>query len=247
MENKVLAVVNGNEIKEWDLEEVIEKVPVDRQSYARSEEGKKQLLEEIIGFELFYNYAKDNNVENESRFVEQLEKIKKEVLAQYSIGKLLSQVEVSDKEIEEYYNSNKEAFRTEESIVAKHILTTTLEESEEALKKINNGMSFEEAAENFSMCPSKSSGGNLGTFGRGRMVPEFEKAAFELEVGVISSPVKTQFGYHIIKVEHKNPTFIMPLDKVKDNIKNQLLQQKQRIEYFNFTNKLREIYKVEIK
>ena len=247
MDNKVIAVVNGSEIKERDLEELIEKVPKDRQSYARSEEGKKQLIEEVIAFELVHNYAKDNNIENESRFVEQLEKIKKEVLTQYTIGRLLSQVEASDSEVEEYYNENKEMFRTEESIVAKHILVTTLEEAKEALAKINSGMTFEDAAEKFSMCPSKSSGGNLGTFGRGRMVPEFEKAAFELEVGVISEPVKTQFGYHIIKVEHKNPTFIMPLDKVKDKIKAQLIQEKQRYTYFNFVNDLRKAYKVEMK
>ncbi|MBU5486558.1 peptidylprolyl isomerase [Clostridium sp. MSJ-11] len=247
MENKVLAVVNGREVTERDLQEMIVKIPKERQSYVKTEEGRRQLLEEMICFELIYNHAKDNKIEEEKDFIDQLEIIKKDLLTQYTIGKLLSEVTISEKEIEEYYNNNKEKFKTEESIVAKHILVATLEEAKKALEEIEKGMSFEEAAEKFSTCPSKSSGGNLGTFGRGRMVPEFEKAAFELEIGVVSEPVKTQFGYHIIKVEHKNQPFIIPFNKMKDSIEFDLKQEAQRNKYFEITNKLKRTYKVEIK
>lgn len=247
MENKVLAVVNGKEITERNLEQMIAKIPNERQSYVRTEEGKSQLLEEMICFELIYNHGKDNKMEEEKDFIEQLEVIKKDLLTQYTISKLLSEVTISEEEVEEYYNNNKERFKTEESIVAKHILVTTLEEAKNVLEEIEKGMSFEEAAEKFSTCPSKSSGGNLGTFGRGRMVPEFEKAAFELEVGVVSEPVKTQFGYHIIKVEHKNAPFIIPFNKMKNEIEFDLMQEAQRNRYFEITNELKKSYKVEIK
>lgn len=84
------------------------------------------------------------------------------------------------------------------NVSAKHILVSQDYEMQDVLKKLEEGMSFEEAAEKFSSCPSGKRGGDLGPFTRGQMVPEFEEAAFNLEVGSVSEPVKTQFGYHLI-------------------------------------------------
>ncbi len=84
-------------------------------------------------------------------------------------------------------------------INAQHILVDQEFEAQDILKKLKEGDSFEFLAGEFSNCPSGKEGGNLGTFGKGQMVPAFEKAAFELEVGQVSGPVKTQFGYHLIK------------------------------------------------
>ena len=80
-----------------------------------------------------------------------------------------------------------------------HILVKTMPDAEEILGKINNGESFSNLAKDRSLCPSGKKGGDLGTFGRGQMVREFEKVAFELDKGQISQPIKTQFGWHIIK------------------------------------------------
>lgn len=86
-----------------------------------------------------------------------------------------------------------------DKVNAQHILVDQEHEAQDLLKKIDDGESFENLAKDYSKCPSGQNGGNLGEFGRGQMVPEFEKAAFELEVGNISEPIKTQFGYHLIK------------------------------------------------
>jgi peptidyl-prolyl cis-trans isomerase C len=86
---------------------------------------------------------------------------------------------------------------------AAHILVKTDKKAQEVLDKLSKGQSFAEMARKYSQCPSGKSGGDLGWFGKGRMVPEFEKAAFEGEKGKIQGPVKTQFGYHIIKVLDK--------------------------------------------
>ena len=83
-------------------------------------------------------------------------------------------------------------------VSARHILVDHEHEAQDILKKLGEGESFEELAQKFSKCPSGAQGGDLGSFGRGRMVPSFEEAAFELEVGQTSDPVKTQFGYHLI-------------------------------------------------
>ena len=84
-------------------------------------------------------------------------------------------------------------------INAQHILVDQEFEAQDLVKKLNEGVSFEKLAEDFSKCPSGKSGGNLGNFGKGQMVPEFEQAAFSLDVDQVSAPVKTQFGYHLIK------------------------------------------------
>lgn len=86
-----------------------------------------------------------------------------------------------------------------DKVNAQHILVQQKFEAEDILKKLDEGKTFEELAGDFSLCPSGKSGGNLGEFGKGMMVPPFEKAAFELEVGAVSNPVQTQFGFHIIK------------------------------------------------
>lgn len=87
---------------------------------------------------------------------------------------------------------------------ASHILVKTLDEANDILNKINSGQKFEKMAKKHSDCPSgKRAGGDLGYFTRGRMVREFENAAFSMEIGQISAPVKTQFGYHIIRVTDK--------------------------------------------
>ena len=85
------------------------------------------------------------------------------------------------------------------SVHCAHILVKTEKEANAALEKLNKGEKFANLAQQVSLCPSKKRGGDLGTFSRGKMVKEFENAAFNLEKGQVSSIVKTQFGYHIIK------------------------------------------------
>ena len=84
-------------------------------------------------------------------------------------------------------------------ISAQHILVHQEFEARDLIRKLKEGVSFEQLARDFSQCPSGESGGNLGEFGKGMMVPAFEKVAFSLNIGEISEPVKTQFGYHLIK------------------------------------------------
>ena len=83
---------------------------------------------------------------------------------------------------------------------ASHILVKTEDQANQILKRLNDGEEFDKVARRFSSCPSGKQGGDLGWFGKGMMVPEFEKIAFEEQVGKVVGPVKTQFGYHVIKV-----------------------------------------------
>jgi len=88
-------------------------------------------------------------------------------------------------------------------IRASHILVSSLDEANKIYNECNSGVDFSELAKKYSSCPSSAKGGDLGFFSKGQMVKEFEEAAFSLKVGEISKPIKTQFGYHLIKVTDK--------------------------------------------
>ena len=88
-------------------------------------------------------------------------------------------------------------------VKASHILISSLDEANSVLTELKSGKKFEELAQKYSSCPSGKNGGDLGFFGKGQMVKEFEDASFSLNVGQVSGPIKTQFGYHLIKVTGK--------------------------------------------
>ncbi|MEQ8199444.1 MAG: hypothetical protein ABRQ27_15830, partial [Clostridiaceae bacterium] len=128
MENKVLAVVAGNEITEKDLNEAVLKYPENRRGMFSSEQGKKQLLEQMISFELFYNFGKESALDKTNEFEKELEKFKKELLTQMVVNKVMSEVTVIDDDALKFYEENKEMFSEPESVTAKHILVSSEEE-----------------------------------------------------------------------------------------------------------------------
>ena len=136
----------------------------------------------------------------------------------------------------------------EETVNASHILVDSEEKALELLAKINAGeISFEQAALENSSCPSGQNGGSLGDFGKGQMVPEFDVAVFAMEVGEISAtPVKTQFGYHLIKLNAKNEAQQIPLAEIAGDIKEALLSEKRRTAYERKINQLKILYPVDI-
>lgn len=146
----------------------------------------------------------------------------------------------TDEEIQAFYTENQEQFERPETVTASHILigtepTDTDEQKAEKRKQLESireqlvaGGDFAALAGEHSTCPSKAQGGDLGSFPRGRMVPEFEDAAFSQEVGAIGDIVETQFGYHLIKVSERAEAGTTPLDEVKEQLSQYLAGQKQQ-------------------
>ncbi|MBP1890448.1 peptidyl-prolyl cis-trans isomerase C [Clostridium moniliforme] len=244
MENKVLATVGSEEITEKELNEIISKYPDDRKKMFENEQGRKQLLEQVISFELLNKFGKELKLDETDEYKETVKRLAKEILTQMSIAKILSEVTVTDEEVKEYYEANKDKFIEQPTVSAKHIL---VEKEEDALKikeEIDNGITFEDAAKKYSSCPSKEQGGNLGVFGRGMMVPEFEDAAFNAEIGKVTEPVKTQFGYHLILVDSKNEAKTKTFEEVKDAVLQQLMQERQQRKYLDVLKELESKYGV---
>lgn len=248
MENKVLAVVSGTEIKEKDLDAIIMRYPDDKRRYFSNEQGRKQLLEQTIAFELMNKLGEEIKLNETEEYKETVANLAKEVLTQMTINKVLSDVTVTEDEVKKFYDENKDKFVDAPTVSAKHILVDTEEEAKRIKSEIESSeLSFEEAAMKYSTCPSKEQGGSLGVFGRGMMVPEFEDAAFNAEIGKVTEPVETQFGYHIILVEAKNEEKAKSFDEVKDMITNQLIQEAQQKKYIDSIIELEKKYGVDRK
>ncbi len=244
---KILATVGGLNITESDVNDFLAGLGQRGQGY-NTPEGKKMILEQLVADKLLLLYARRNLIESEPEFKAELAKLKDTLLVNYVGTKILSEVRVSDKEIEEYYNQNPEKFKVGETVNASHILVDNEDLAKEIYEKINKGeLSFEDAAKEYSTCPSKENGGNLGDFGRGQMVPEFDKAVFEMQVGEITAePVKTQFGCHLIKLNAKSDGKVMALSEILPQLRESLLNEKRRSAYQSKINQLKIMFPVDM-
>ena len=247
MENKVLATVSGFAITEADVSDFLRGMGKNGQNYDNAE-GRKAVLNELINQKLLLLEAQKNLFEAEPAFKEQLKKAKESLLSSYALEKAIAAVRISDKEIEDYYNENQDKFVTPETVNASHILVDTEEQAKEIYARIAAGeISFEDAAKEYSSCPSKENGGSLGDFGRGQMVPEFDAAVFKMEVGeVTKEPVATQFGFHLIRLNEKKKGETMPLAAIKERLGQQLLMQKQQKAYESKINQLKILFPVDM-
>lgn len=163
-----------------------------------------------------------------NKILEDQDKLRDNIIMGMQLKKLLEPyIDVSDEEIENFFEQNKEYLNQEEQVRASHILVESKEQAEEIKDKLSKGEDFAELAKEYSIDDlSKESGGDLGFFGRGRMVPSFEEAAFTLKEGEISEPVKSDYGYHIIKVEEKKEAKEASLEEFRDDIKEVLIEDK---------------------
>ena len=170
---------------------------------------------------------------------------------------IASKITISEKDAEKFYNENLSKFKQEESVKASHILVgvdakageedkkKARAKADDLLKKIKAGEDFAALAKANSTCPSSAQGGDLGYFGKGQMVPAFEKAAFGLKPGEVSDVVETQFGYHIIKLTEKKNGETAKFEDVKVKIQEYLKNQKIQQSVADYLNELKGKMKVE--
>ena len=244
--DKLLAEVNGKKITGVDYNLFIDSLNPQLKQYFGGEEMNKEVVNELVYQTLLYEEAMEKGMDKDDEFTQVLEKTKESMLKTYALGKLLATVSVTDDEIKKFYEDNKDVFKENESANASHILVAEEDKANEIYKKVKNGEDFASLAKEFSTCPSKEKGGELGTFTRGQMVKEFEDAVFNNEVGAITEPVKTQFGYHIIKINDKNEGRDLAFDEVKDKIATQVRRQKEQALYNEKITELKEKYQVKM-
>lgn len=226
--SEVLAKIAGEAITEEQFEVFLQSVPAEQRAYLSNPQARQYYLDQFIAVRLFSKLGEDSKLDETEEFAEIMAGIRKDILAQLAMKEVLGSIKADEEEVKAFYEANKEQFVKGGKVSAKHILVEDGTKCVDIKKQILDGtMTFESAAMAYSTCPSGKEGGNLGEFGKGQMVKEFEDAAFAGEIGAVIGPVKTQFGFHLIKVESRTEPVTAAFEEVKENIRQNLVGQKQ--------------------
>lgn len=228
---KVLVTINDDKITMTEFNKELDKIPMNMKMMVASESGKKSYLDRLIVKKLLLAEAAKNNIEKDKDFQNRVADLREGLIIETLLKKkLTSDSKLSDEEIKKYYEKNKEKFKKDREINTRHILLKSEEEAKQIKEKLKAGEDFTDLAKKYSIDPNaKVTGGEVGFHPKGTLLPEYEAAAFKLtKVGQTSGIVKTQFGYHIIRLEGAKPPAYVSFDEVKDFIKQQLMQEKQK-------------------
>jgi peptidyl-prolyl cis-trans isomerase C len=231
----VLARVDGVEIHQSDLAmaeaDIGSSLPP-----VQGDQRRDALLSYLIDVNVLSHTAETKKVDQEPTFPQKLAFARKKVLVE-ALLEQQSKAAVSDKDIKKFYDEN---LKPQTEVHARHILVETDTQAKDVIAKLKGGADFAQLAKEVSKDPG-SDGGDLGYITKDQVVPEFGDAAFKLEKGKISDPVKSQFGWHVIKVEDKRERKPPPFDAVKDRIKVVLTQKANE----EFVGKARQGAKIE--
>lgn len=225
-DNPVLAKVNGVEIRQSDVALAEEELGP---SLAQMDPASKKdnVLAFLIDLKIVAKAAEDKKVENSEDFKRRLAFTRSRLLMD-SLLATEGKAATTDEAMKKVYEEAAKQISGEQEVHARHILVETEDEAKAIKAELAKGADFAELAKKKSKDPGASDGGDLGFFTKEQMVPEFSAVAFTLEPGKISDPVKSQFGWHIIKVEEKRTRPLPTFDQVKDTIISQLSAQKAK-------------------
>jgi len=240
-QNEVLATLNGKPITRQDLDMTLNDLQ-DQLGQVPAEGRDAAALTALIDIRSLANRAEEAGLDETDDFKSRLEFLRQRALHNaYFKEEVLDKI--TDEQVRARYDKEVAATPPENEVHARHILVDSEEEAKAIIAELDKGSDFETLAKEKSTGPSGPAGGDLGYFARGRMVPEFEEAAFALDVGAYTKePVKTQFGWHVIKVEDKRAVQPPAFTEVQDQIRSVLLRER----YFDLLNSLRDEAKVEI-
>ena len=236
---KVLAKVNGVEITDDDVKMAMDDLGpgIPRQLEGKAREA--YVLDFLIDEQLVVQKAQADKLGETPDFAKKLAYLRDKALMETLLGNVAKSA-ATDAAIKQTYDEAAKNQKPETEFHAHHILVPTEEEAKKALARIKSGEDFAKVADEMSKDPG-SKGGDLGWFTRDRMVPEFGDAAAKLQPGQLSEPVKSQFGWHIIKLDETRPKTFPPLDQIKDQVARYVVQKAQS----ELVIKLRDSAKVE--
>ena len=237
--NPVLAKVNGSEIRQSDVALAEEELGP---SLAQMDPATKKdnVLSFLIDMKIVAKAAEDKKVENNEDFKRRLAFTRSRLLMD-SLLATEGKAATTDDAMKKVYEEASKQITGEQEVHARHILVETEDEAKAVAEELKKGADFAELAKKKSKDPGASDGGDLGFFTKDQMVPEFSTVAFALEPGKISDPVKSQFGWHIIKVEEKRNRKAPDFEQVKAQIETYVTRKAQA----EYVAKLREAAKVE--
>lgn len=233
--NKIVAAkVNNHIISAQDVLNAVNTLPENVKTKPLSEIYPR-IINELINKHLITKRAYNEKLDLDQNVLNLIQKNKDSILAKYWLNNYIKN-ETSEENIKNFYNEYVKSFKEYTEVNASHILVKTKNEAVSIINKLKSKSQFSELAKTFSIGPSGKNGGNLGWFGPGQMVKEFEKAAFLIEKGNISQkPIKTKFGFHVIKVNDIRNAKPKKLYEIKKNI----IEKITKVSLSNLENKIR--------
>ena len=241
LNNIIAAKVNCHIISAQDVLNVINTLPQNIKKKPLPEIYPR-VVNELINQYLITKQAYNEKLDLDQKVINLVKKSQDKILAKYWLNNYIKN-ETKEEKIKTFDNNYLKSFQQYKEANASHILVKNNEEARAIIKKINNKAKFSELAKTHSTGPSGKNGGNLGWFGPGQMVKEFEQATFSLEKGEVSQePVKTKFGFHIIKLNDIRDAKPKKLDEIKQNIIDKIT----KISLSNLENKIRNNQKIKI-
>ncbi|QKF81050.1 peptidylprolyl isomerase [Halarcobacter ebronensis] len=221
--------VNGEEITKEDIAIALRNPNIDFEKLPKK--SKNQVLDQIVEKKLLTEKAIKAGVSSDAKYKETLAKFEKELALEIWMQNEAKKIKVSDKELKDFYDKNKDKFNVPATLEARHILIKDEKEAKDIIKTLDKAKDkkeeFIKLAKEKSVGPSGPKGGYLGKFSENQMVAEFSKAASALKVGTYTKvPVKTQFGYHVIYLEGKEAPKTLTFDEVKGKINQVIFQEK---------------------
>ncbi|MGN6549083.1 MAG: peptidylprolyl isomerase [Pararhizobium sp.] len=238
----VIATVGGMQITQSDLKTA--ENGLDPQ-FANMPEAQRRVaaLSTLIDVKMLAKKAEEAGLDKTDEFKKRMAYLRERALHNIYFEKEVVG-KISDADVKARYDKEVAAQPPQEEVKASHILVKTEAEAKDIIDQLNKGADFAKLAKEKSTDSSAAKGGELGYFTEGQMVPEFEKAAFALKPGEYTkTPVKTQFGWHVIKVEDKRKVPPPPLDQVSDQVKQVLMRER----YFDVLQKAKADMKVDVK
>ncbi len=233
--NKIVAAkVNNHIISAEDVLNAVNTLPENVKTKPLSEIYPR-IINELINKHLITKRAYNEKLDLDQNVLNLIKKNKDSILAKYWLNNYIKN-ETSEENIKNFYNEYVKSFKEYKEVNASHILVKTKNDAVSIINKLKSKSQFSELAKTFSIGPSGENGGNLGWFGPGQMVKEFEKAAFLIEKGNISQkPIKTKFGFHVIKVNDIRNAKPKKLYEIKKNI----IEKITKVSLSNLENKIR--------
>jgi len=239
--SKALAIINGKEITASEFDLRWSQIPDYARKTFAGPTGRKKFLEELINHELMLQEAKTRGFDRDRVFLERMERFKeRSLLERLRIEEVDAQVKVTMEEMKAYYGANAMNFTALGEFRTSHILVKTQEEAFDLKKRLDQGEDFTALARKVSLDHStRYKGGDLGFIKKGQTMPQFEKVLLALKVEETSLPVTTPFGYHIIKLVERTPGAALSFDEAKEQVREELLNEKRRKRYEEFVASLR--------
>lgn len=244
-QDKILATVGNKIISLNDFKRKLSKLP----SYYRemAEKNKKTLFDDMIVESLFLEDAIRKGVDRDREVRDILEEAKKKIIiAKFVKTEVDDKIKISEEEMGKYYEEHKDDFKKPEMWRASHILVASELEAKNILDALSGGKSFQDLAREKSIDATASRGGDVGYFRKGQVVPEFENACFGLNVGQTSGIIRTQFGYHIIKLTDKRAETVQSFEEAKPMIESELRLRKRNDVFDKLVLDLKNKYRVRV-